>query len=189
MAPTSNGIPAPKKRIAVMTSGGDSPGMNGSVRAVIRMAIARGCEAYCVYEGYEGLVEGGDLIRKAQWEDVRGWLSEGGTLIGTARCKAFTERPGRLKAAKNMIDNGINALVICGGDGSLTGADTFRGEWPGLLEEHVGSQFATSYSKRDSSVSRRPLCLENPSGEWVLGYGISSLTQGRSGEDADPSFR
>ncbi|CAF9927229.1 MAG: 6-phosphofructokinase, alpha subunit [Alectoria fallacina] len=137
MAPITNGAPAPKKRIAVMTSGGDSPGMNGSVRAVVRMAIDRGCEAYCVYEGYEGLVQGGDLIRQAQWEDVRGWLSEGGTLIGTARCKAFTERPGRLKAAKNMIDNGINALVICGGDGSLTGADTFRGEWPSLLEELV----------------------------------------------------
>ncbi|CAD6592710.1 MAG: 6-phosphofructokinase, alpha subunit [Alectoria sarmentosa] len=137
MAPVTNGAPAPKKRIAVMTSGGDSPGMNGSVRAVVRMAIDRGCEAYCVYEGYEGLVQGGDLIRQAQWEDVRGWLSEGGTLIGTARCKAFTERPGRLKAAKNMIDNGINALVICGGDGSLTGADTFRGEWPSLLEELV----------------------------------------------------
>lgn len=140
MAPITNGAPAPKKRIAVMTSGGDSPGMNGSVRAVVRMAIDRGCEAYCVYEGYEGLVQGGDLIRQAQWEDVRGWLSEGGTLIGTARCKAFTERPGRLKAAKNMIDNGINALVICGGDGSLTGADTFRGEWPSLLEELVSLQ-------------------------------------------------
>lgn len=114
--------------------------MNGSVRAVVRMAIDQGCEAYCVYEGYEGLVQGGDLIRQAQWEDVRGWLSEGGTLIGTARCKAFTERPGRLKAAKNMIDKGINALVICGGDGSLTGADTFRGEWPSLLEELVSLQ-------------------------------------------------
>ncbi|KAL9074093.1 MAG: hypothetical protein Q9161_002503 [Pseudevernia consocians] len=135
MAPITNGVPAPKKRIAVMTSGGDSPGMNGSVRAVVRMAIDQGCEAYCVYEGYQGLVEGGDLIRQAQWEDVRGWLSEGGTLIGTARCKAFTERPGRLRAAKNMIDKGINAMVICGGDGSLTGADTFREEWPGLLEE------------------------------------------------------
>ena len=140
MAPITNGEPAPRKRIAVMTSGGDSPGMNGAVRAVVRMAIDQGCEAYCVYEGYEGLVEGGDLIRQAKWEDVRGWLSEGGTLIGTARCKAFTERPGRLKAAKNMIDKGINAMVICGGDGSLTGADTFRGEWPSLLEELVSLQ-------------------------------------------------
>ena len=76
-------------------------------------------------EGIEGRVEGGDIIRQALWEDVRGWLSEGGALIGTARCKAFTERPGRLKAAKNMIEKRINALVICGGDGSLIGADTF----------------------------------------------------------------
>ena len=137
MAPDSqaNGAPPPKKRIAVMTSGGDSPGMNGCVRAVVRMSLDRGCEAYCIHEGYEGLVLGGDLIEKQRWEDVRGLLSEGGTSIGTARCKAFTERPGRLKAAKNMIDKGINALVICGGDGSLTGADTFRGEWPGLLAE------------------------------------------------------
>lgn len=141
MAPITNGdqnaAPAPKKRIAVMTSGGDSPGMNGCVRAVVRMSIDQGCEAYCVYEGYEGLVVGGDLIKQMHWEDVRGWLSEGGTLIGTARCIEFRGRPGRLKAAKNMIDKGINALVICGGDGSLTGADTFRGEWPSLLEELV----------------------------------------------------
>ena len=64
-----------------------------------------------------------------------GWLSLGGTLIGTARCQEFRERPGRVKAAKNMIEHGINGLVICGGDGSLTGADTFRAEWPSLLEE------------------------------------------------------
>lgn len=126
-----------KRRIGVMTSGGDAPGMNGAVRAVVRMSIARGCEAYGIYEGYEGLVRGGDLIKQLYWDDVRGWLSEGGTLIGTARCKAFIERPGRLKAAKNMIQKGINALIICGGDGSLTGADIFRSEWPGLLDELV----------------------------------------------------
>lgn len=120
-----------------MTSGGDSPGMNGVVRACVRMAIHMGCDAYCIYEGYEGLVRGGDLIRKMAWHDVRGWLSEGGTLIGTARCMAFYERPGRLAAAKNMIRNGIDALIICGGDGSLTGADRFRAEWPSLLEELV----------------------------------------------------
>lgn len=128
-----------KRRIAVMTSGGDAPGMNGAVRAVVRMTINKGCEAYCVYEGYEGLVRGGDLIKKMEWSDVRGWLSEGGTLIGTARCMAFYERAGRLKAAKNMIINGIDALIICGGDGSLTGADKFRTEWPGLLKELVAN--------------------------------------------------
>ena len=120
-----------------MTSGGDSPGMSGAVRAVVRQTIASGCTSYAVFEGYQGLVDGGDMIREMQWEDVRGWLSEGGTLIGTARCKAFMERPGRLKAANNMIEKGIDALVICGGDGSLTGADKFRAEWPSLMEELV----------------------------------------------------
>ena len=118
-----------------MTSGGDSPGMNGVVRACVRMAIHMGCDAYCIYEGYEGLVRGGDLIRKMEWHDVRGWLSEGGTLIGTARCMAFFERAGRLSAARNLIAHGIDAVIICGGDGSLTGADRFRAEWPSLVEE------------------------------------------------------
>ena len=120
-----------------MTSGGDSPGMNGVVRSVVRMAIHKGCEAYAIYEGYQGLVDGGDLIKQMHWEDVRGFLSRGGTLIGTARCMAFMERPGRLKSAKNMIQRGIDALVICGGDGSLTGADKFRDEWPSLVKELV----------------------------------------------------
>ena len=120
-----------------MTSGGDAPGMNSAVRSVVRMSIHMGCEAYAIKEGYEGLVLGGDLIKEMHWDDVRGFQSRGGTLIGTARCKAFFERPGRLQAAKNMVLRGIDALVICGGDGSLTGADKFRAEWPGLLKELV----------------------------------------------------
>jgi len=129
--------PPLKKKIAIMTSGGDSPGMNGVVRACVRMAIHMGCDAFCVYEGYEGLVRGGDLIKKMEWHDVRSWLSDGGTHIGTARCMTFFEREGRRVAAKNMVVNGIDALIICGGDGSLTGADKFRAEWPSLLEELV----------------------------------------------------
>ena len=130
-------MPEGKKRIAVMTSGGDSPGMSGAVRAVVRQTIASGCDAFAVYEGYEGLVQGGDMIKQMYWEDVRGWLSEGGTLIGTARCMSFKEREGRLQAAKNMISKGIDALIVCGGDGSLTGADRFRAEWPSLVAELV----------------------------------------------------
>lgn len=124
-----------KRRIAIMTSGGDAPGMNSAVRACVRMAISKGCDAFVVYEGYEGLVK--NNIKKMEWHEVRGWQSEGGTLIGTARCMEFYERPGRLLGAKNMILNGIDALIICGGDGSLTGADKFRAEWPSLLEELV----------------------------------------------------
>lgn len=126
-----------KKKIAVMTSGGDSPGMNPAVRAVIRSGIFYGCDMFAVYEGYEGLVRGGNLLKQMQWEDVRGFLSFGGTNIGTARCAAFRERAGRLDGAYNMVVNGIDALIVCGGDGSLTGADLFRAEWPSLIDELV----------------------------------------------------
>ncbi|ROT37612.1 6-phosphofructokinase type C [Sodiomyces alkalinus F11] len=133
----------PKKKIAVMTSGGDSPGMNSVVRAVVRTAIHFGCDPYCVYDGYEGLVQGGHMIKRFHWQDVRNWLSQGGTLIGTQRCASFFERSGRMIAAKNMVLNGIDALIICGGDGSLTGADKFRSEWPSLLQELVASNELT----------------------------------------------
>ncbi|EGW31115.1 phosphofructokinase alpha subunit [Spathaspora passalidarum NRRL Y-27907] len=128
-----------KKKIAVMTSGGDAPGMNPAVRAVVRAGIYYGCDVFAVYEGYEGLVKGGDLLKKVEWADVRSYLSLGGTHIGTARCKEFRERSGRLEAAYNMVINGIDALVVCGGDGSLTGADLFRSEWPSLIEELVST--------------------------------------------------
>lgn len=128
-----------KKKIAVMTSGGDAPGMNPAVRAVVRSGIYFGCDVFAVYEGYEGLVQGGKLLRKMHWEDVKSYLSLGGTAIGTARCAAFRERKGRLTAAYNMVTNGIDALIVCGGDGSLTGADLFRNEWPSLVEELVST--------------------------------------------------
>ncbi|ODV76337.1 6-phosphofructokinase subunit alpha [Cyberlindnera jadinii NRRL Y-1542] len=132
-----------KKKIAVMTSGGDSQGMNAVVRAVVRAGIFYGCDVFAVYEGYTGLVKGGDLLKKMEWDDVRGWLALGGTLIGTARCAEFRERWGRVAGAKNMIDNGIDSLIVCGGDGSLTGADLFRAEWPSLLDELVETKQIT----------------------------------------------
>ena len=126
-----------KKKIAIMTSGGDAPGMNPAVRAVVRAGIYHGCDVFAVYEGYEGLVKGGDLLKQMGWNDVRNYLSLGGTNIGTARSARFREREGRLLAAYNMIRNGIDALVVCGGDGSLTGADLFRSEWPLLTQELI----------------------------------------------------
>ncbi|KAI9298723.1 6-phosphofructokinase [Neoconidiobolus thromboides FSU 785] len=125
----------PKKKIAVLTSGGDSQGMNCAVRGVIRTAIAKGCEAYAVLEGYQGLVDGGNKIVKMGWNEVRKFVSISGTVIGTARCQAFRTLEGRLKGAENLIKNGIDGLVVIGGDGSLTGADLFRSEWPELLTE------------------------------------------------------
>lgn len=125
------------KKIGVLTSGGDAPGMNAAVRAVVRDGIASGAEVYAIYEGYQGMVNGEEWIRPMAWNDVGGILHKGGTIIGTARCNDFRERHGRLRAAKNLLKHGIDNLVVIGGDGSLTGANIFRHEWPSLLDELV----------------------------------------------------
>ena len=123
------------KRIATFTSGGDAQGMNSAVRAVVRTALDRGLEVYAIYEGYQGMVDGGDRIRKMDWDSVGGILQGGGTVIGTARCQQFRSREGRLVAAKNLIERGIEGLIVIGGDGSLTGANLFRQEWASLVAE------------------------------------------------------
>ncbi|XP_065296342.1 ATP-dependent 6-phosphofructokinase isoform X5 [Dermacentor albipictus] len=123
------------KVIAVFTSGGDSQGMNAAVRAVVRMGLYLGSKVYFIQEGYQGMVDGGDSIQEATWVSVSGIIHKGGTVIGSARCTEFRERPGRLKAAKNLVQHGITNLVVIGGDGSLTGANLFRQEWASLLDE------------------------------------------------------
>ncbi|XP_025926378.1 ATP-dependent 6-phosphofructokinase, platelet type isoform X1 [Apteryx rowi] len=123
------------KAIGVLTSGGDAQGMNAAVRAVVRMGIYVKAKVYFVYEGYQGMVDGGDNIVEVSWESVSSILQVGGTVIGSARCKAFRTREGRLQAAYNLVQRGITNLCVIGGDGSLTGANLFREEWSGLLEE------------------------------------------------------
>ncbi|XP_044858828.1 ATP-dependent 6-phosphofructokinase, platelet type isoform X1 [Mauremys mutica] len=123
------------KAIGVLTSGGDAQGMNAAVRAVVRMGIYVEAKVYFIYEGYQGMVDGGDNIVEVSWESVSSILQVGGTVIGSARCKEFRTREGRLKAAFNLIQRGITNLCVIGGDGSLTGANLFREEWSGLLEE------------------------------------------------------
>ncbi|KAJ1777601.1 6-phosphofructokinase, alpha subunit [Coemansia sp. RSA 2523] len=140
-----------RKNIGILTSGGDAQGMNACVRAVVRMSIARNCRPFLVYEGYQGLVDGGDKIREAGWSDVSGFLTLGGTMIGTARCAAFREIEGRRTGVLNLIKHGIDALVVIGGDGSLTGADRLRAEWPDHVralerEGRIGREEARKYS-------------------------------------------
>jgi 6-phosphofructokinase 1 len=113
--------------------------MNAAVRAVVRTAIQRGVTAYAVCEGYQGMVEGGDQIRPMDGDDVGGIIRLGGTVIGSARSQEFRTRDGRRRAAANLVERGIDALVVIGGDGSLTGANIFRREWPELLSELVGA--------------------------------------------------
>ena len=136
-------VPAEGKALGVLTSGGDAQGMNAALRAIVRMAIFNGMKAYAIYEGYQGLVEGGKNIKELQWSSVSNILQGGGTIIGTARCNEFREREGRLKAATNLIKRGISNLAVIGGDGSLTGANIFKDEWKDLVKELVQSGHVT----------------------------------------------
>lgn len=124
---------AGKKTIAIMTSGGDAQGMNAAVRAAVRCALVNNCNVYAIYEGYQGMIS--NLIRPMSWESVSSIIQLGGTVIGSARCKEFREYSGRMRAAENLLKHNIDHLIIIGGDGSLTGADEFAREWPGLTKE------------------------------------------------------
>ena len=126
-----------QKRLGVLTSGGDSPGMNAAVRAVVRTGLEIGADVYAIREGYQGMIDGGSLIQQLHWDDVGGILQLGGTIIGSARCTEFYERPGRLKAVANLLKHDIDSLVVIGGDGSLTGANLMRQEWSSLVQELV----------------------------------------------------
>ena len=124
-------------RIGVLTSGGDAQGMNAAVRAVVRTALRLGAQPYAVMEGWAGAVAGGEGIRPLNWDSVGSILHRGGTIIGTARSKEFRTREGMLSAAANLLEHGIDRLVVIGGDGSLTGTNEFRKAWPSLLAELV----------------------------------------------------
>jgi 6-phosphofructokinase 1 len=140
--------------IGVLTSGGDAQGMNAALRSVVRTALDRGAEVYAIYEGYQGMVDGGDRIQKMHWGSVGGILYQGGTIIGTARCPEFQTREGRLRAARNLLLHGIDKLVVIGGDGSLTGANLFRQEWQGLLAELVETgQVTPDVAERHRSLT------------------------------------
>ncbi len=126
------------KRIAMLTSGGDAPGMNAAVRAVLRVGLDRGLEVFGVDEGYEGLIRGGAMIRPLDWLDGSGMLQAGGTVLGTARSAAFRAAEGRRKAVRNLLERGIDGLVVIGGDGSLSGAQVLYDEWPSHIAALAG---------------------------------------------------
>src|SRR5262252_9071567 len=108
------------KKIAVLTSGGDAPGMNAAVRAVTRGALSRGWEVFGVHNGYSGLLE--DAFKPMQARDVGGIIQTGGTVLGSARSAEFAEPPGRAKALSNLRNRKVDALVVIGGNGSQSGS-------------------------------------------------------------------
>ncbi|TCS79714.1 6-phosphofructokinase [Pectinatus cerevisiiphilus] len=107
------------KSIAVLTSGGDSPGMNAATRAVVRTAVFEGVKVWGIYNGYQGMIE--DDIHELTSRSVSDIIQRGGTFLGTARSDEFRTEAGRKKALANLKSHNIEGLVIIGGDGSLTG--------------------------------------------------------------------
>jgi 6-phosphofructokinase 1 len=138
-------------KIGVLTSGGDAPGMNAAIRAVVRTAIYHGIEVYGIVRGYNGMVEG-DIFQMDS-KSVANIIQRGGTILKTARSAAFFEPEGRQKAYNNLKKFGINGLVIIGGDGSFKGAQKFSNEFdipcigiPGTIDKDIaGSDFTIGF--------------------------------------------
>lgn len=108
------------KKIALITSGGDAPGMNACVRAVVKTCLHYDIIPYGIYDGFQGMIDGRGFEMK--YEDVDNIIQRGGTILGTARCKEFMEIEGRQKAIQFLISENIDGLIVIGGDGSFTGA-------------------------------------------------------------------
>lgn len=118
------------KRIAVFTSGGDAPGMNAAIRAIVRNAINNDLHIYGVLRGYEGMINGD--IRRLETSDVSNIIHRGGTVLKTARSQRFMTPEGRKQAYENLVDNDIDALIAIGGNGTFTGAKQFMKEYPDI---------------------------------------------------------
>ncbi|HBK94240.1 MAG TPA: 6-phosphofructokinase, partial [Porphyromonadaceae bacterium] len=136
------------KSIGVLTSGGDAPGMNAAIRAVTRAAIFNGMRVFGIYRGYKGLIS--NEIEEFKTNSVSNIIQQGGTILKTARCEEFMTEAGRKTAYENMQRHGIDALVVIGGDGSLTGAGVFANEYnipivglPGTIDNDLNGTDTT----------------------------------------------
>ncbi|MCC7466995.1 MAG: 6-phosphofructokinase [Saprospiraceae bacterium] len=118
------------KRVAVFTSGGDAPGMNAAIRAIVRNAFNNDLHIYGIMRGYEGMIDGN--IKRLETTDVGNIIHRGGTVLKTARSQRFMTPEGRKQAYENLVDNDIDALIAIGGNGTFTGALKFGEEYPDI---------------------------------------------------------
>jgi 6-phosphofructokinase 1 len=136
------------KKIGVLTSGGDSPGMNAAIRSVVRTCAYHGIGCVGIYRGYQGMIEGD--FKEMGPRSVNNIVNKGGTILKSARSKDFLTKEGRLQAYNHLIKAGVEALVVIGGDGSFTGAEVFHTEFnfpvmgiPGTIDNDI---FGTSHT-------------------------------------------
>ena len=146
------------KRIGVLTSGGDAPGMNAAIRAVTRKAIYHGLEVYGIRHGYEGMING--WMKQLKSHSVSNIIQRGGTILKTARCKEFMTIAGRKKAHEQLVANEIDAVVVIGGDGSFQGARKMSEEFdipfigiPGTIDNDLyGTDYTIGYDTALNTV-------------------------------------
>ena len=136
------------KKIAFLTSGGDAPGMNAAIRAVVRACAYYNVECIGIYRGYQGMIEGD--FKEMGPRTVKNIINKGGTILKSARSKDFMNKEGRKQAYQHLKDNGIDALVVIGGDGTFTGAEVFNNEFqfpiigiPGTIDNDI---YGTSHT-------------------------------------------
>jgi len=148
------------RKIAVFTSGGDAPGMNAAIRAVVRGAIYNNIEAYGIMRGYQGMIENEFIPLLSK--DVSNIMSKGGTILKTARSNEFRTKEGRRKAYENLKNLGIDGVVAIGGDGTFTGAKVFSQEYkipfvgiPGTIDNDLyGTDYCIGYDTALNTVMR-----------------------------------
>jgi 6-phosphofructokinase 1 len=146
------------KKIGVLTSGGDAPGMNAAIRAVVRASIFYKFECFAIHKGYQGLIDG--ELTPMTPRSVNNIVNKGGTLLKSARCLEFRTKEGREKAYQTVQKFELDALVVIGGDGSFTGAMIFQKEWnvpvigiPGTIDNDIsGTQFTLGYDTALNTV-------------------------------------
>jgi 6-phosphofructokinase 1 len=146
------------KKIGVLTSGGDAPGMNAAIRGVVRTAVYNGLEVIGIGHGYQGLIEG--IFRPMKAESVSDIIQRGGTILKTARCEEFKTAEGRLTAYNHLKEQEIDGVVVIGGDGSFTGARIFNEEYdipfigiPGTIDNDIyGTDYTIGYDTALNTV-------------------------------------
>lgn len=151
-------MPNKIKNIGVLTSGGDSPGMNAAVRAVVRTCVYHNIGCFGIYQGYQGLID--NKLKPMNARSVKDIINKGGTILKSARCLEFRTTEGRKTAYENLKKNNIDGLVVIGGDGSFTGAMIFQKEFsfpvvgiPGTIDNDIqGTRFTLGYDTALNTV-------------------------------------
>lgn len=146
------------QNIGLLTSGGDSPGMNAAIRAIVRASLYHNLKVTGILRGYEGLIQGDFMPMDGK--SVANIIQRGGTILKTARCEAFKTKEGRAQAYQNLVAQHIDALVVIGGDGTFTGADIFSKEYdmpviglPGTIDNDlIGTDFTIGYDTAINTV-------------------------------------